>query len=56
MLGWEKSIVLSVKSVKNLKSLKYHIFTIKHYFFLVSVTNVEVKTKEKLSNKYQLKY
>ena len=39
-LGWEKPIVLSVESVKNLKSLKYHIF-------LVFVTNVRKKNKLK---------
>ena len=35
ILGWEKSIVLSVKSIGNLKSLKYHIFAKKHYLFLI---------------------
>ena len=40
-LGWEKSIALSVKIVKNLKSLEY-IFVIKH-LFLVFLTNLEVK-------------
>ena len=47
-LRLEKSIVLSVKSINNLKSLKYHIFVIKHYFFLVFVTNLEVKINKYL--------
>ena len=52
----EKSIVLSVKSIKNLKSIKYHIFIIKHYFFVVFVTSVEVKMNKYLWKKNQLKY
>ena len=39
--------VLSVKKgIKNLKNIKHHIFVIKHYFFLVFVTNVEVKMEK----------
>ena len=30
-----------------LKNLKYHIFGIKHYFFLVFVVSVELKMKKK---------
>ena len=33
--------MLSVKSIKNLKSLNYHIFLIKYYFFLVFITSME---------------
>ena len=55
-LRLEKSIVLSVKSINNLKSLKYHIFVIKHYFFLVFVTNLEVKINKYLWKKNQLKH
>ena len=53
ILGQEKSIVLSVKSLKNLKSLKHHIFVIEHYFFPVLVTSVEVKIKKHLRKKNQ---
>ena len=52
----EKSILLSVKRIKNLKSLKYHKFVIKHYLFLVFATGVEVKMNKYLWKKNQLKY
>ena len=55
MLEWEKSIVLSGKSIKNFKSLKYYIFVIKHCFFLVFVARVEPKMKKYLKKKNQLK-
>ena len=55
-LGRGKCILLGVKSIKSLKSLKHHIFAIKHYFFIVFVTNVEVKMKKYLKKKNQLKY
>ena len=35
-LGWEKSIVLIVKRINNLKSLEYHVFVLKHYNFVAS--------------------
>ena len=54
-IEWEKSIALSLKSIKNLKSLKYHIFVIKNYFFLVFVTRVEMKVKKYLRKKNKLK-
>ena len=37
-----------LKSIKNSKGLKYHIFLIKHYFVLVIVTSVDEKMKKKL--------
>ena len=55
MLEWEKSIVLSGKSTKNFKSLKYYILVIKHCFFLVFVARVEAKMKKYLKKKNQLK-
>ena len=55
ILEWEKSIVLSGKSIKNFKSLKYYIFVIKHCFFLVFVARVEAKMKKYLKKKNQLK-
>ena len=42
MLGWETSIVLSVKRI---------LFVIKHYFFLVFITSAQVKIKKYLWNK-----
>ena len=51
-----KSIVPSVKRIKKSKSLKCHIFGIKHYFFLVFVTNVKVKMKKHLNKNYQLNF
>ena len=54
-LEWEKSIVLSGKSIKNFKSLKYYILVIKHCFFLVFVARVEAKMKKYLKKKNQLK-
>ena len=44
-LGWEKSIPLIVKSTNNLKTLEYYVLIIKHYFFLVFVTSMDVKIK-----------
>ena len=55
-LGWEESIVLIVKGINNLKSLKYHIFVMKYYFFAVFVLCVEVKMKKYLKKKNHLKY
>ena len=55
-LRCEKSILLTVKIIKNLKDLKHHIFAIKHYFFLVFVTSVEVKMNKYLWKKNQLKH
>ena len=40
MLGWEKSVVLTVKCINNLISVEYDIFVMKHCFF------VEVKMKK----------
>ena len=42
--------------MKNLKSPKYGIFAIKHYFLLVFVTHVGVKMKNYLRKKNQLKH
>ena len=42
--------------IKNLKSLKYLLFAIKHYFCLVFVTSVEVKMNKYLWKNNQLKY
>ena len=42
--------------MKNLENLKYHIFLIKNYFFVVFVISVEVKMKKYLKKKNQLKY
>ena len=53
---YERNIVLSAKNITNLKSLKYHLFKIKHDFVLVFVTSVEVKMKKYLGKKNQLKY
>ena len=47
-------MVLSVKSIKHFKSLKYHVVVIKHYFFLVFVTSVEGQLKKYLRKKNQL--
>ena len=55
-LRWEKSIVLIVKSIKNLKILECHIFVRKHYFFLVFVTSVELKMKKYLKKTNQMRY
>ena len=44
MLGWEKSIVLSVKGIKNLKNLKYQI-----YLLLSSICKDERIFKEEES-------
>ena len=41
------------KSIKKLKSLKYHIFAIKHYFFLVFLASVEVKIKKYLKQELE---
>ena len=46
----------NAKSMKYLKRLKYHIFVIKHYFFSVFVTSVEVKINKYLRKKNQLNY
>ena len=40
---------------KEFKSLKYQLFAIKHYFFLVHVTGVESKIKKYLRKKNPLK-
>ena len=56
MSRWEDSTVVSVKSIKNSKSLKYHIFMIKHNCFIVFETSTEVKMKKYLKKKNQLKY
>ena len=45
-----------IKSRGILGSSKYHIFVIKHYFFLVSVTSLVVKINKYLWKKNQLKY
>ena len=37
----EKNVGICVKSIKNLKNLKYHVFVIKHYFLLVFVISVK---------------
>ena len=48
----EKNLsVKSVKITKNFKNLKYHIFVIKHYFFLVFVMSIKVKIKNYLKKK-----
>ena len=44
-LGCEKSIGLNVKNIKILNSIKYHIFVIKYYLFLVFVIALEMKIK-----------
>ena len=46
----------SVASIENLKALKYHIFSIKHEFFLSFVINVAVKMKKHLKKKNQLRH
>ena len=48
--------MLIVKGINNLKSLKYHIFVMKYYFFAVFVLCVEVKMKKYLKKKNHLKY
>ena len=50
-LGCEKSIVLNVKNIKILNSIRYHIFVIKHYLFLVFVIDLEMKIKKYLRKK-----
>ena len=47
---------IDFQKVRMKKRIKYHIFVIKHYFFLVLVTNVEVKMLKYLRKKNQLKY
>ena len=42
-LGCEKSIALSVRSIKNLPKMSY--MCAKHYLFLVIVINVKMKMK-----------
>ena len=51
-----KIYVLSVKRIKKLKSLKYHIFAVKHYLFLGVIANMEVKMIKYLRKKNLLKY
>ena len=48
--------ILNIKSIENLKSLKHLTFVIKYFFFLVFVTNMEVKMKKILKKKIQLRY
>ena len=57
-LRWEKCMckILNIKSIENLKSLKHLTFVIKYCFFLVFVTNMEVKIKKFLKKKIQLRY
>ena len=40
------SIVSKVKSIENSKTLKYHTFSIKHYFFLLRVISVLLIMKQ----------
>ena len=40
------SIVSKVKSIENSKTLKYHTFSIKHYFFLLCVISVLLIMKQ----------
>ena len=44
-------MVLSVKMIKDLKNLKYHIFLIKHYFFMVILANEIMKILGLLKNR-----
>ena len=44
-LKFKKSIVFSVKNIENLKILKNHIFSIKHYLFLFFAVSVVVNVK-----------
>ena len=46
----------SITSIENLKTLKYHIFSIKHEFFVLFVINVVVKMKKYLKKKNQLRH
>ena len=46
-----KIYCISVKSIKNLKNVKYHVFAVKYCFFLVFVTSVEVKMKRNIYGK-----
>ena len=45
-----------MKGVKDFKNLKYHIFVIKHYFFLVFVISVKVKMEKYLKKNNHLKF
>ena len=54
-LGWGKPFALSLKSIKNLKCLKYHTFVIKHCFFLIFVTNKDGDEKIFKKKKNQLR-
>ena len=45
---------LSASSIKNLKTLKYCTVSIKQYFFLLFVINVEVKLKQYLKKEQSI--
>ena len=48
MFGREKSMVLIVIRIKNLKILEHHILVTKYYLFLVFSISVKVKMKKKI--------
>ena len=52
----KKSIALFVVSIENLKALKYHRSSKKHYFILLFAVTVEMKMKKYLKKKNQLRY
>ena len=53
---WEKSIVLNAISMENSKTLKYHTFLMKQYFFLLFAANMVIIMKEHLEKKKVLRY
>ena len=52
----KKFIVLFVVNMKNLETLKHHIFSKKHQSFLLFAASVTVKKKRYLKKKNQLKH
>ena len=54
--GEDQKNLLSVISIEKSKTLKYHIFAIKHQFFLLFVTSVAAIIKKYLRKENQLRY
>ena len=52
----KKSIALTVISIANSKTLKYHTFLMKHQFFLLFAISMKVAMKKYLKKKKQLRY
>ena len=48
--------MLFVVSIENLKTLKYHTFLKKHFFFLLLEVSVRMKMKKYLKRKNQSRY